>query len=63
MEGAASQTAAVNNGIYTIATLIPAILYAVVGIALVFVYNLNKAKVLENVEILKKRKAGENNEK
>lgn len=58
VEGAASQTAAVNNGIYTIATLIPAILYAVVGIALVFVYNLNKAKVLENIEILKARKAG-----
>ena len=58
VEGAASQSAAVNNGIYTIATLIPAILYAVVGIALIFVYNLNKAKVLENVEILKARKAG-----
>ena len=58
VEGAASQTAAVNNGIYTIATLIPAILYAVVGIALVFVYNLNKAKVLENIEILKARKVG-----
>ena len=58
VEGAASQTVAVNNGIYTIATLIPAILYAVVGIALVFVYNLNKAKVLENIEILKARKAG-----
>ena len=56
VEGAASQTAAVNNGIYTIATLVPAILYALVGIALVFVYNLNKAKVLENVEILKSRK-------
>ena len=58
VEGAASQTAAVNNGIYSIATLIPAILYAVVGIALVFVYNLNKAKVLENIEILKARKVG-----
>ena len=58
VEGAASQSAAVNNGIYTIATLIPAILYAVVGIALIFVYNLNKTKVLENVEILKTRKAG-----
>ena len=57
VEGAASQTAAVNNGIYTIATLVPAILYALVGVALVFVYNLNKTKVLENVEILKQRKA------
>ena len=58
VEGAASQTAAVNNGIYTIATLVPAVLYALVGIALIFVYNLNKAKVLENVEILKSRKGG-----
>ena len=59
VEGAASQAQAVNDGIYTIATLIPAILYGTVGLALIFVYNLNKAKVLENVEILKKRK-GEN---
>ena len=56
VEGAASQTEAVNNGIYTIATLVPAILYALVGVALVFVYNLSKAKVLENVKILKSRK-------
>ena len=63
VEGAASQTVAVNNGIYTIATLIPAILYAIVGLALVFIYNLNKEKVLENVEILKKRKTGVKNEK
>lgn len=58
VEGAASQTAAVNNGIYSIATLVPAVLYALVGVALIFVYDLNKAKVLENVEILKARKAG-----
>ncbi len=56
VEGAASQTEAVNNGIYTIATLVPAILYALVGVALIFVYNLSKAKVLENVKILKSRK-------
>ena len=62
-KAAASQAEAVNNGIYTIATLIPAILYGIVGLALVFIYNLDKAKVLENVEILKKRKAGEKNEK
>ena len=59
VEGAASQAQAVNEGIYTIATLVPAILYGIVGLALIFVYNLNKTKVLENVEILKKRK-GEN---
>lgn len=56
VEGAASQADAVNNGIYTIATLVPAILYALVGVALIFVYNLSKAKVLENVKILKSRK-------
>ena len=60
VEGAASQTQAVNDGIYTIATLIPAILYCIVGLALIFVYNLNKTKVLENVAILKNRKAVKN---
>ena len=57
VEGAASQTMAVNNGIYTIATLIPAVLYVIVGLSLVFIYNLDKKKVLENIEILKARKA------
>ena len=56
VEGAAVQTAEVNNGIYTIATLVPAILYAIVGLSLIFIYTLNKKKVLENVEILKARK-------
>lgn len=60
VEGAASQTMDVNNGIYTIATLIPAILYVVVGLSLVFIYTLDKKKVLENVEILKARKAKNN---
>jgi len=59
VEGAAVQTAAVNNGIYTIATLVPAVLYAIVGLSLIFIYTLDKKKVLENVEILKARK-GEN---
>ena len=57
VEGAASQTMAVNNGIYTIATFIPAVLYIIVGLSLVFVYNLDKKKVLENIEILKQRKS------
>lgn len=56
VEGAAKQTDAVNNGIYNIATLIPAILYVVVGLVLAFVYTLNKKKVLENVEILKAKR-------
>ena len=55
MNGAAKQTAAVNNGIYNIATLVPAILYIVVGVVLAFVYTLDKKKVLENVETLKAR--------
>ena len=56
VEGAAKQTDAVNNGIYNIATLIPAILYVVVGLVLAFVYTLNKKKVLENVEFLKAKR-------
>lgn len=56
IEGATSQTTAVNNGIYNIATLIPAILYVIVGVVLAFVYTLNKAKVLENTKILKERR-------
>lgn len=56
VEGATKQTEAVNNGIYNIATLIPAILYIVVGVVLAFVYTLNKKKVLENAEILKARR-------
>ena len=60
VEGAAKQTEAVNNGIYNIATLVPAILYVVVGVVLAFVYTLDKKKVLENVEALKARKNTEN---
>ena len=51
---------AVNDGIYNIATLVPAILYIIVGLVLAFVYTLDKKKVLENVEILKARKNNEN---
>ena len=60
VEGATKQTDAVNNGIYNIATLIPAILYIIVGLVLAFVYTLNKKKVLENAEILKARRNTEN---
>ena len=60
VEGAAKQTESVNNGIYNIATVVPAILYIVVGVVLTFVYTLNKKKVLENVETLKARKNTEN---
>ena len=56
-EGAVRQTEAVKAGIYGIATLIPAVLYILVGLALAFIYPLHKKKVLENVEILKQRRA------
>ena len=52
------QTEAVAKGIYTIATLIPAILYLVVGASLAFLYPLTKRKVAQNTEILKSRKEG-----
>ncbi len=50
------QTEAVTSGIYTIATLIPAILYLIVGASLIFLYPLTKKKVAQNIEILKSRK-------
>ena len=59
VEGAAQQTTAVTRGIYTIATLIPAALYVVVGFVLAFVYTLDKKKVLNNAEILKQRRQEE----
>ena len=60
VEGAVKQTEAVTDGIYNIATVIPAVLYIIVGLVLAFVYTLNKKKVLENVEILKARREAEN---
>ena len=63
VEGAAKQTEAVTDGIYNIATVIPAVLYIIVGLVLAFVYTLNKKKVLENVEILKARREAENKER
>ena len=56
VEGASKQTDAVTNGIYNVATVIPAVLYAIVGLLLAFVYPLDRKKVLMNVEILKERK-------
>ncbi|MBR5473327.1 MAG: MFS transporter [Clostridia bacterium] len=51
-----TQTEEVCNDIYNIATATPAILYVLVGLVLVFIYTLNKKKVLENAEILKSRR-------
>ena len=49
------QSAEVANGIYTVSTLIPAILYSGVVLSLAFVYPLNKKRVEQNVEILRQR--------
>ena len=56
VEGATKQSESVANGIYNIATVVPAVLYVAVGLVLAFVYTLDKKKVLENVEILKQRR-------
>lgn len=53
------QAPEVLNGIYNIATAVPAILYIIVGVTLVFVYPLSKKKVLENVATLKARRGEE----
>lgn len=56
VEGSATgQTEAVCNGVYTIATAVPTILYIIVGVTLVVLYPLGKKKVLENAQILKER--------
>ena len=58
VEGATVQAESVTSGIYAIATMVPATLYIVVGLALAFIYQLDKKKVLENAEILKARREG-----
>ena len=50
------QTQSVVEGIYTISTLIPAILYSIVFLALAFIYPLNKSRVQANIATLKERK-------
>ncbi len=50
------QTPEVMAGIYNIATLVPTILYLIVGLCLIFIYPLSKKKVAENASILKSRK-------
>lgn len=53
---AAVQQESVLNGLYTTATLIPAIGFLAVALLLWFVYPLNKKKVEENVAILRERR-------
>ena len=50
------QSEAVIDGIYNIATLVPTVLYLLVGVFLFFLYPLSKKKVEENIAILKARK-------
>lgn len=50
------QSQSVLNGIYNIATLVPAVLYLIVGLTLIFIYPLGKKKVLDNIATLKARK-------
>ena len=50
------QAPEVLSGIYSIATLVPAILYIIVGLTLTIIYPLSKKKVAENTLELKSRK-------
>ncbi|MBR2460403.1 MAG: MFS transporter [Clostridia bacterium] len=49
------QTPQVARGIYNIATIIPAILYFAVALALLFIYPLSKKRVLQNINTLRSR--------
>lgn len=51
------QTPEVLNGLYTISTLVPALLFFCVTLMLLFVYPLGKKKVEENSAILRERRA------
>ena len=55
VEGAASQSAAVNAGIYNIANFLPGIFMLLAG-AVLFLYPLSRDKVKENSRILAERK-------
>ncbi len=48
-----TQSVSVKNGIYNIATVVPAVLYLIVTFCLVFLYPLSKQRVQENIKALK----------
>lgn len=52
----AVQTAAVKSSLYSAATLIPAVVYVVVGLILLFWYPMSKAKIAENTKELQSRR-------
>ena len=51
------QTQEVNDGLYTLATLVPFIIYLVMALLMQFGYNLNKTKTVELKEELEERNA------
>ena len=50
------QTEAVRSGIYTVSTLLPAILYLAVALSLAFIYPLGKTRVEKNIAALKRKR-------
>jgi len=52
-----AQTAAVANSMYTVATLVPAISFALIFVLVAFLYPLNKNKVAELQETLREKRA------
>lgn len=57
ISGAASQSQAVADNIYRVATGVPALGYVMVAFALFFIYPLGKKQVEENTRILQERRA------
>lgn len=53
------QSEAVKSGIYSCMTLLPAVLYALAFVCMVFLYPLGKKKVEENARILAERRAAQ----
>lgn len=53
------QSEAVKSGIYSCMTLLPAALYALAFVCMVFLYPLGKKKVEENARILAERRAAQ----
>ncbi len=60
VEGASTaQSESVKSGIYNVATAVPALLYLLVAITLIFMYPLGKHKVMQNTMALKQRNGGD----
>lgn len=56
VSGAAVQEPTVREGIYTLGTLVPSLAFIVCGIALIFIYPLNRKRVLNNAAELEARR-------